>query len=140
MTANMIWLVVLLSLTETRGQTFEERHRSFSVFNMTDGHPGCALDVPDKILLLDQRFSGAVCPAVVCAWECKMDLRCLEFNFHSNNMTCDLFYRQPVNYQNAAGCAHFKVRVIEIIFHAAVSICYYYFLSPQYHAPGVIEY
>ena len=111
-TIMIVWLILLLSLSKSRSQIYEERRRSFSACNMTDGHPGCALDVPNRTLPLDQWFTGAACPAVGCAWKCQMDRRCLEFNFHSNNMTCDLYYSQPTNYQTADSCTHFKVRDI----------------------------
>ena len=123
MTAIMIVpLILLLSLNDTRGQMNEEHHTSFSACNMTDGHPGCALDVPNQTLPLDQWLTGAACPAVGCAWECQKDPRCLEFNFHSNNMTCDLYYSQPVNYQTADGCTHFEVRGSEISQTVTISV------------------
>ena len=103
-----VWLPLLLvSLASDR--SINRCDGSFSICTATDGRPMCALDTPNTTIQLSYRKYGGICPSVLCAWECKRDPRCLEFNSHSRNWTCDLYYTLPTIYQIATDCNHFQV-------------------------------
>ena len=81
----------------------------FSICNLINGQPACASDIPDRMVSLNKHPRPAVCPVVLCAWECRKDPSCLEFNIHYSNWTCDLYYNPPTRYQLSADCTHFQV-------------------------------
>ena len=109
MTMDGKYVILLLLSAFLRSQAVITANKSFSLCNTTEGIPACALDTPDKRITLRPEFNPAICPEVLCAWECREDLQCLEFNVHINNRTCDLHYNQPMNYQSTTDCRHFQV-------------------------------
>ena len=90
----------------------------FSSCNTSDRQVACALDAPDKIVKLDPNRFGSVCvpTSAQCAWECRLDPRCLEFNSRSNNQTCELFYGTPITYASVKDCSHFQVKITQELF------------------------
>ena len=105
------WIIALVLISHgTHGQSaVNMSSKSFVVCNSTEGRPACASDTPDKSISLNPEFNSAVCPEVLCAWKCRMDPQCLEFNVHSKSLTCDLYYHQPMNYLSTTDCNHFQV-------------------------------
>ena len=85
--------------------------KSFTSCTVADGQPVCASDAPNTTITLNrQNLNTALCPDVLCAWQCRTDPQCLEFNVHSRTWTCDLYYNQPMEYQHTTDCRHFQVR------------------------------
>ena len=114
-------ILLLLSCAVTfQSQSVLTTNKSFSFCNPPGDLPACAYDTPDRRVTPNPGFNPGICSEVLCAWECRKDLQCLEFNVHINR-TCDLYYNQPMNYQSTTDCRHFQVseaRILRInLFH-----------------------
>ena len=110
-------LLILLLLTcaaTVQSQSVPTSNKSFSLCNSPEALPACAFDTPDRRVTPNPVFNPGICPEVLCAWECRRDLQCLEFNVHINR-TCDLYYNQPMNYQSTTDCRHFQVSGARIL-------------------------
>ena len=106
--SKVIILAVLLSYIDfVLNQDVNRVNKSFTVCNSIDGSSACAMDVPDKTISM--HLNALICPVVMCAWECQLDPRCLEFNVHSDNWICELYYNQPMYFQPTEECTHFQV-------------------------------
>lgn len=95
--------------------------RTFSKLTRGDGTALCALDLPSKIVIIDQiakpvtqllvqSNSDPCIPAdVKCALLCRQDVNCMGFNYVSLSGSCQMYSFGPINFVVNVNCDYFTV-------------------------------
>ena len=73
----------------------------------------CVVDeVPSKVVsLASTSFAQSSCIpwSAICGSECSKEARCTNFNYRSDEETCELFFYTPLNWNQSDNCWHFRV-------------------------------
>ena len=87
------------------------QQKYFAKCTTSNGVVTCATDQPSKVVPLNLNYiqPGGLGEDVLCAFKCRNDPMCMEFNFRTNNHTCELYYTIPASYKPQDSCIHFQV-------------------------------
>ena len=86
---------------------------TFMVTTSCNGTVLCANDQPSATIkfLSDQTVVNTVCvpAAVLCAWNCILDSRCVGYNYWWTFRHCEIYDAMPTNLTARNGCSYFQV-------------------------------